>query len=432
MIRRLVPLVLAASIGVAAGQVSGAVLAAEPRAEGPYAALDLFARVLTQIGESYVEPVSQRDLVYHALAGMDDALDAHSLFLPPDAFRRMREESDGQFVGIGATMHDDPRGLRITGVLRDGPAAHAGLLAGDTILSVDETPLAGMELEAALSLVRGREGEAVTLGIERDGAPRSVPVLRTRLLEASVEGDLLAPGWAYLRVRQFRDGVAADLASHVAALSATTPIRGAVLDLRSNPGGRLDQAVATVDLFLHDGRIVSTRGRSAHLDETYDATPARTDWDWPLVVLVDGQSASAAEIVAGALQDRKRARLFGERSYGKGSVQSVFEYEDGSALKLTIARYYLPSGRPIEDRHGLVPDVVVGPPTTPGATAELRARLENQPGLPDADRASLLELVDRIPQVPVVQPIDFTQPAGARLAQDPALAAAFEALKKGG
>jgi carboxyl-terminal processing protease len=430
--RRVLPLVVAGLLGLVAGRVSGAVLAGDRRSEGAYAALDIFARVLTQIGDSYVEPIPQRDLVYKALDGMDNALDPHSLFLTPEAFHRLREESEGQFVGIGAQMHDDPHGLRITGVLKDGPAARAGLVAGDTIVTVDNTPIAGMELEAALSLVRGQEGDAVTLGIERDGVTRAVPVLRTRLLEASVDAEALAPGFAYLRVRQFREGVAADLQARVNTLGATHPVRGAVLDLRSNPGGRLDEAVATADLFLHDGRIVSTRGRGAHPDETYDATPSHTDWDWPVVILVDGQSASAAEIVAGALQDRGRARLFGERTYGKGSVQSVFEYEDGSALKLTIARYYLPSGHTIADRRGLEPDVAVAPPSLPGPALLLRQRLTTLPSLSEADRAGLLELVDRLPQDATPQPVDFSGTIADRLVGDHALAAAWAALQSGG
>lgn len=425
-VRRILPLALALLIGVAAGRVSGAVLAAEQ----PYAALDVFARVLTQITDAYVEPISQRDLVYHALDGMDNALDAHSRFLDPESFRRLREESDGQFVGIGAQMRQEACGLGVTAVLPNGPAERAGIAAGDCIVSVDAIPLADLPLDAALATVRGQEGAGVTLGVSRDGVTHPIAVLRSRLVEASVNGALFAPGWAYLRIRQFRQGAAADLAAQVWALGATTPIRGAVLDLRDNPGGRLDEAIATVDLFLRDGRIVSTRGRSAQPDEIHDATGSRTDWDWPVIVLIDGQSASAAEIVAGALQDRARARLVGEASYGKGSVQSVFEYEDGSALKLTIARYHLPSGRPIEDHRGLVPDVRAPAPSTPGAAELLRDELSAARGLAPAERDKLLALADRLPTEPQRQPIDFTGTLEARLQRDPALALGWQLLRE--
>ncbi|MDP2306391.1 MAG: S41 family peptidase [Pseudomonadota bacterium] len=422
--RRILPLTVALLLGVAAGRVSGAVQAAEQ----PYAALDVFARVLTQITDAYVEPISQRDLVYHALDGMDNALDAHSRFLDPEALRRLREESDGQFVGIGAQMRQEACGLGVTAVLANGPAERAGIAAGDCIVRVDGAPLADLPLDAALATVRGQEGAAVTLDVSRNGVTHPIAVLRSRLVEASVTSASFAPGWAYLRIRQFRQGTAADLAAQVSALGASTPIRGAVLDLRDNPGGRLDEAIATVDLFLRDGRIVSTRGRSAEPDEIHDATESRGDWDWPVVVLIDGQSASAAEIVAGALQDRARARLVGEPSYGKGSVQSVFEYEDGSALKLTIARYHLPSGRPIEDHRGLVPDVRAPAPSAPGAAQLLREQLSTASGLAAAERDELLALADRIPAEPQRQPIDFTGTLEARLSRDPALALGWKLL----
>ncbi len=424
---RVLPLTVALLVGVAAGRASGVVHAAEQ----PYATLDVFARVLTQIHDSYVEPLPQRDLVYRALDGMDDALDTHSRFLDPDAFRRLREEADGQFVGIGAHLRQDSCGLRVTGVLDNGPAARAGITTGDCIVSVGGLSVAELPLDDALAKVRGQEGEAVTLGVNREGVTRPVAVLRTRLIEASVQSALFAPGWAYVRIRQFRQGAAADLAAQIAALEADAPLRGAVLDLRDNPGGRLDEAVATTDLFLRDGRIVSTRGRGAQPDAVHDATASRGDWDWPVLVLIDGQSASAAEIVAGALQDRGRARLVGEPSYGKGSVQSVFEYEDGSALKLTIARYYLPSGRPIEDRRGLVPDVRAPAPSAPGPAMLLRERLSGTTSLSANERVELLALADRLPADPLPQPLDFTGSLESRLPRDPALALAWRLLREG-
>lgn len=421
--------VVPAALGLAAAFLMGEVHGAARAAEGPYAALDLFAQVLTQIRDHYVDPIPQRELVYRALDGMGNALDPHSRFLTPEALARLREESEGQFVGIGAQMRAEACGLLVTGVLDGGPAARAGITAGDCLVTADGTGLANMALDDALALVRGHDGEAVTLGVHRDGVTRPVPVLRTRLLEASVEGESLGGGYLYLRIRQFRPGTAADLAAKVADLAPNGNVAGAVLDLRENPGGRVDEAAATVDLFLSSGPIVSTHGRGIQADEHHDATASRGDWEWPLVVLIDGQSASAAEIVAGALQDRGRARLVGEPSYGKGSVQSVFEYDDGSALKLTVARYHLPSGRTIQDGRGLTPDVAASPATLPGPADQLRARLGKVDGLSESDRAALLALADRLPSDRTRVLPDRRTPATERLAQDPILAAGLRVLR---
>ena len=426
LVRRAAPLAVALVAAFAAGQVYGQVRAAD----SPYVALDVFARVLTQIAESYVDPLSQKDLVYRALDGVDDALDPHSRFLDPESFRRLREDAEGQFVGIGAQLREDPCGLRVTGVLSAGPADRAGIMADDCLVTVDGSPLAGLALDEALGRVRGLEGEAVTLGVSRDGGVRPIPVLRTRIVEASVEGELFSAGIALLRVRQFRAGAATELAARVAELGAQAPIRGAVLDLRDNPGGRLDEAVAITDLFLGSGRIVSTRARAAgQPEELHDATDSRDDWAWPLVVLVNGQSASAAEIVAGALQDHGRAKLVGTPTYGKGSVQTVYEFEDGSALKLTIARYYLPSGRRIEDHRGLTPDIAAAPQMLPSPVDRLRTRVATSPALAAPERTELLELVDALPDERAPAPVDRTGRGLERLSRDPQLAAAWKALR---
>lgn len=412
---------LALMVGFGVGRSMG-----NARAEGPYDGLEVFAQVLFDIGEHYVAPMPQRELVYRALDGVDDALDAHSRFMDPESLRRLREETEGQFVGIGAQMREDTCGLRITGLLAEGPAARSGLQPGDCLTTIDGQLLQGLGFDEAVVRVRGEEGQAALLGVLRDGVVRSVPVLRTRLVEQAVEGELFAPGLAWLHIRQFRAGTSADLASKVSQLGQSTPLSGAVLDLRGNPGGRLDEAVATVDLFVGVGRIVSTHGRGAAPDEVYDATPSRGDYTWPLVVLVDGQSASSAEIVAGALQDHKRARLVGSSTYGKGSVQSVFEYEDGSALKLTIARYHLPSGRTIEDHRGLLPDIPVAPLMLPGPVDLLRDRIRQ---LPVNEQADLLALVDRLPRESSPAPIDTRGTLLDRSKTDPGLAAALATLR---
>ncbi len=349
--------------GVAFGVVGSA------RANNPYAGLDLFARVLTQIRNSYVDPVSQEALVYRALDGMDAALDPHSSFMDPGVWKRIRAHSSGEYVGIGANTVSDSCGLRITTTARGGPSDRAGILPEDCIVAVDGIAVAGLSTDDASARVQGKEGEAVLLTIARAGTERRVAVLRARVVEAAVESVLMPSGLAYLRVASFRERVSEELVVGVRGLGA---VRGAVLDLRGNPGGRIDQAIAVVDLFVSSGRIVSTRGRSDG-EHTYEAHADPTDWTWPLVVVIDGSSASAAEIVAGALRDAGRATIVGARSYGKGSVQSVFEYEDGSALKLTIARYYLPKGEPIGDRTGITPDIEVAlanPPSVAGSLPE--------------------------------------------------------------
>lgn len=342
-----------AGLWFAAGATFGVMGSA--RASNPYVGLDVFARVLTQIRDSYVDPVPQEALVYRALDGMDAALDPHSMFMDPGVWKRIRADASGEYVGIGAATVTEPCGLRITTIVKGGPGDRAGIRSGDCIVAVDGNSIAGLNTDEASARVHGREDEAVLLTLSRGTEQLRIPVLRARVVEAAVETLAIEGGFLYIRLASFRDHVTDEVVAGVAAAGA---VKGIVMDLRGNPGGRLDQAVSLVDHFLASGRIVSTRGRTDG-EHVYDAHAESTDWTWPVVVLIDGGSASAAEIVAGALQDSGRAALVGERSYGKGSVQSVFEYEDGSALKLTIARYYLPKGESIGDRVGIAPDVAV-------------------------------------------------------------------------
>jgi carboxyl-terminal processing protease len=413
----LVALVAAA---FAAGRLSTAGAA---QAATPYAALDTLARVLTQVQLSYVEETDQPTLVYAALRGLTGALDRHSAFLDPATWRRIQEESEGQYVGIGTETRTEACGLRVLDVLRDGPAERGGVLPGDCIVAADGAPLAAMSPEEADARVRGREGDAVTLLVDRGAEQRTLVLLRSRVLEPAVEGEVVSPGIVLLRIRQFRERTAVDLAAEVTRLG---PVRGAVLDLRDNPGGRLDEAVAVVDHFVRSGLVVRTQGRGPGSVETHSATDDASDWDWPVVVLVDGRTASAAEIVAGALRDLGRATLVGARTYGKGSVQTVFAYDDGAALKLTIGRYYLPKGEPILDGEGLVPDVPVA--TAPDPAAALRALVDDSPGLRPADRQALGREVERLAG-PGPLPPPRSGPMAARLAADPALAAALARLR---
>ncbi len=388
----------------------------------PYAALDTFARVLTQVQQSYVEAVSQETLIHGALAGLAGALDPHSAYYAPQEWRRVTEESAGHYVGIGTETRIEACGLRVTDVLRGGPADRAGLLPGDCIVAAGGSPLADLAPDAADALVRGAEGDTVTLVIDRGGTQWTVVLLRARVLEASVESDLLRPGIVLLRIRQFHERTAIDLDAEVARYGV---IRGAILDLRDNPGGRLDEAAAVVDRFVGAGTIVTTRGRGPGATEAHVATAAPTDWTWPVVVLINERTASAAEIVAGALKDLGRAAIVGTRSYGKGSVQTVYAYEDGSAFKLTIGRYYLPLGEAIRDREGVVPDVDVPLADDPAAT--LRSLVADVPGLRPADRLALSREVERVAG-PGPLPPPRSGPIATRLKQDPALAKALSRL----
>jgi carboxyl-terminal processing protease len=342
----------------------------------PYEGLDLFARVLTQVQDGWVDESDQRDLVYGALGGLVGRLDRNSRFYPPDVWRKLQQDANGVYVGVGIQTASAPCGLRVIGLVRDGPAERGGVRVDDCITAADGRSLAGMDGEEAGVLVRGTEGTVVSLALRRGEASVDVALLRRRVVEPDVEAAWLAPGVAWLRIVHFRYRTGDALGQAVSDLRSTP--RAAVLDLRSNPGGRMDAAVAVADRFLSGGRVVSTRGRAPGSDEDHDATASPGDWAWPLVVLIDGETASAAEIVAGALRDHHRATLIGTRSYGKGSVQTVHEYEDGSALRLTIARYYLPSGASI-DGVGIAPDrEVTGEARWTGTPAE---RLRSDPAL---------------------------------------------------
>lgn len=362
--------------GLAAGAAIG-VAASAMAAGNPYAGLDTFARVLSHVQSWYVEPTDQETLVHRALEGMIASLDPHSRFLDPAAYRRVREDAAGEYVGIGATTASEPCGFRVVGLVPGGPAERAGVVLGDCIVAIDETRLAGLGVDAASERVRGREGEAAVLVLARGAEELRIPVLRARVVEPSTEVGMVPPGVAYLRLHSFGDHAAEELAAGVRGLGA---VRAAVLDLRGNPGGRIDEAVRVADLFLGEGPAMSTRGR-ADGAKTYTTRDDAGDWTWPLAVLVDGGSASSTEILAGVLRDRGRAKLVGAPTFGKGSVQSIFGFEDGSALKLTVSRYTLPAGEAIADGQGLRPDVEVAGGAPELARLPLAERARRDPQL---------------------------------------------------
>ena len=347
---------------------------AEPRegstqATRTYGQLEVFARVLSYVENNYVEPVDERKLMQGAIQGMLETLDPHTVFMPPEIFKEMKIDTSGEFGGLGIEVGRKGDTPVVVSEVEDTPASRAGIRVGDELVAVDGESLSGLGLPDVLRRLRGPAGKRVLLTIRREGftAPRELAIIRDHIRIISVEGALYG-GLAYLKVKSFQDRTALYLRKELERLrelNGGKPLQGAVLDLRNNPGGLLDQAVAVSDLWLPGNlTIVSTRGRPGTPASEEHSKDKDTEPDYPLVVLVNAGSASASEIVAGALQDHGRATILGTQTFGKGSVQTVIEMEDGSGLKLTIARYYTPKGRSIQEK-GITPDYQV--PETPGA-----------------------------------------------------------------
>jgi len=416
------------SVGMTTGAGTG--YAAAARAQDPYHDLERFADVLWRIENNYVEPRSTDQLIDAAIRGMMSDLDEHSRWLSADEARALEQDTEGSYEGIGVEVRQAGDAFTIARVLPNGPAQFAGLAAGDKIVAVDGEPTNGLSLDDLSEKLKGPRGEEVTLSVVRPGwqGPQEIPAIRDRVHTPSVEGELLDGDLVYLHLWQFQKGSAADIQSRYKDL-ASSKTAGLVLDLRDNPGGLLEEAVAVSDLFLDDGVIVSTRGRIEGPIE-YDATPGGLPPDLKVVVLVNGMSASASEIVSGALQDTKRASLVGEQTYGKGSVQTLYSYPDESALKLTIAHYYTPSGQPVADHHGRMPDVVVGFPGRPSAAENLQKKIEETPELTAADRADLMKLVGDLPAETVEgAPVPWDLHGEERIEADPQLRAAIAVVR---
>jgi carboxyl-terminal processing protease len=381
--RAAVALLVAAAFfaGLSADHVAGA---ARRGSGEPYGPLDVFAEVLTYVQNGYVEPVSAKDLVYGAIEGMMARLDAHTQFMRPEVYRALKEETAGEFEGLGLELTVRAEGLVVVAPLADSPSERAGLLPGDRVLEIDGASTRDMSLPEATRRMKGRAGTKVSLRVMRDGftAPQTFTVVRDRVRTQSVESRILdrERGFVYVKVKTFQERTDAALKKALdgarAALGAE--IRGLVLDLRNDPGGLLEQAVRVADRFLREGVIVSTEGRDRSRPEVERKRGKETEPPYPVIVLVNRGTASASEIVAGALQDHGRAVIMGTQTFGKGSVQQVIDLEDGSGLKLTVARYYTPKHRSIQEL-GITPDVVV-PDSAP------QAREESEPGERDLKR----------------------------------------------
>ncbi|WP_420467281.1 S41 family peptidase [Panacagrimonas sp.] len=330
----------------------------------PLKDLQVFVEILNRIKSDYVEPIEDKVLLENAVRGMLTGLDPHSAYLDAEEFKEMNISTSGKFGGLGIEVQLQNGFVRVVSPIDDTPAARAGIQPGDLIIKIDDTPTKGLSLSDAVKKMRGDAGSKIELTVVREGetAPLVVSMERAIINVASVRGRMLEPGMAYLRVSSFTTETGASLDKELKKLKKESDgkIKGLVLDLRNNPGGVLDAAVRVSDVFMEKGTIVSIKGREQDSRREFSATPGDELSGRPIVVMINGGSASASEIVAGALQDQKRAVVLGEKSFGKGSVQTIMPLQTESAIKLTTARYYTPSGRSIQG-DGIVPDIAVRP-----------------------------------------------------------------------
>jgi len=352
--------IVAATAGAAFTATTASAL---PKKFSPYHKLNIFTRVLSYVENNYIEDADQDKLIYGAIKGMLSTLDPHSSFLDPAQYREMKAETNGQFGGVGLEVEMRDGVLTVMATIEGTPAARAGIQTGDQLLRIDDVSTRGLSMDDAIARMRGKKGTSVKLVVGRKswGEPKLVQLMRDDIKVENVTGRTLEPGYGYVRVRQFSENTERDLEGALDRLDHDAPggkVRGLILDLRNNPGGLLDEAVRVADLFIDSGLIVRTEGKGGRIIDEERAHARGTRSGFPIICLVNGGSASASEIVAGALQDHNRAVIMGTQTFGKGSVQTVIELDDGSALKLTIARYYTPSGRSIQE-NGITPDVVV-------------------------------------------------------------------------
>ena len=372
----------------------------------PVEELRAFADVFNAIKQGYVEPVDDRKLITGAISGMLSGLDPHSSYLDAEAFKDLQVGTQGEFGGLGIEVGMEDGFVKVVSPIEDTPAFRAGVQSGDLIVKLDDTPVKGMSLSDAVKRMRGKPRTDIVLTIMRKGENRPIVLTLTRevIKVQSVKSKMVEPGYGYLRVVQFQENTAASVVQHLDKIVKSGELKGLVLDLRNDPGGLLHGAVGVAAAFLPvNALVVSTDGRTEDAKREYRAVPAdylrgtREDFlrelpararELPMVVLVNGGSASASEIVAGALQDHKRAVVMGTQTFGKGSVQTVLPLNNSTAIKLTTARYYTPSGRSIQAK-GIEPDIVVEE-TTNGSSKRLReADLQRHLGndkAPDAER----------------------------------------------
>lgn len=324
--------------------------------------LRAFSEIFGRIKSSYVEPVKDQELIENAIRGMLSGLDPHSSYLDLDGFKELREGTSGEFGGLGIEVSMEDGFVKVVAPIDDTPAAEAGVQAGDLIIRLDDKPVKGMSLNDAVDIMRGEPGSKIELTIIREGEdrPLSLELTRAIIKVKSVKYEMLEPGYGYLRISTFQSPTGQSVRDAISDMKKENDgkLKGLVLDLRNNPGGVLDAAVEVSDAFIDKGLIVYTEGRIEDADQKFHAKPGDMLNGAPIIVLVNVGSASASEIVAGALQDHQRAVVIGTKTFGKGSVQTVMPLTNDTAVKMTTARYYTPNGRSIQ-ADGIVPDIAI-------------------------------------------------------------------------
>jgi carboxyl-terminal processing protease len=399
----------------------------------PVDELRAFAEVFGAIKSNYVEPVEDKKLITEAISGMLTGLDPHSAYLDQDAFKELQVGTQGEFGGLGIEVGMEEGFVKVVSPIEDTPAFRAGLKPGDFIIKIDDTSVKGMTLNDAVKRMRGKPKTTIRLTIMRKGdtKPFEVTLMRDVIRVQSVKSKLIEPGFGWIRVSQFQEHTGENLVKHLEGLYKNGPLKGLILDLRNDPGGLLNGAVGISAAFLPArAAVVSTDGRTEDAKRKFIAAPEdylrgnRDDYlknlpaavkTVPMVVLVNGGSASASEIVAGALQDHKRATLIGTPTFGKGSVQTILPLGNNTAIKLTTARYYTPSGRSIQAK-GITPDIVVEDPTTPTAGRLREADLEKHL-LNDQDKGAQSEKAQKTSVKPSAE-TDDKPPAPLEFASD--------------
>jgi carboxyl-terminal processing protease len=373
----------------------------------PLEELQVFSEVFGKIKSEYVDVVDDTSLLRDAIQGMLAGLDPHSTFLEPEDFEEIKISTDGKFGGLGIEVTTEDGLIKVVTPIDGTPAFDAGIHPGDLILMIDDIPVRGMSLKDAVDKMRGEPGSEIKLTVSRQGEsnPLEFKLVRAIIKVQSVRGEVLEDGFGYVRLSSFQSGTAQSLRSKIKQLNEANGgiLNGLVLDLRNNPGGVLTGAVEVSDLFLGQGEIVSTRGRTSTSGQSFTARPDDIIDDAPMIVLVNGGSASASEIVAGALQDHRRAIIMGTKTFGKGSVQTVIPMNNGGALKLTTARYYTPSERSIQAR-GIEPDIITEQMNLSAASdrektvseSDLAGHLKNDGAEDESGSESLIQMSERI------------------------------------
>ena len=341
-----------------------------------YKKIDLFGEVLEKINEEYVEDINQSESMDSAINGLLQSLDPYSAYLSPENFEEMQTETSGEFGGLGIEVSMEAGVVKVITPLDDTPASRAGLKAGDYIVKINDTQVQGKTLTEAVEIMRGPVGSDIELTVRRRGVKKALTFTLTReIIEIqSVKSDLLDKNIGYLRLTSFNENSAQQIKKRINDLNNEKKLKGFILDLRNNPGGLLSQAIKITDYFLDNGEIVSTKSRKASENRKWFARDGDLTGGKPLIVLINYGSASASEIVAGALKDHKRAIILGENSYGKGSVQSIIPLRNEGAIRLTITKYYLPSGTSISEV-GVTPDIEIN---EEGNEFKIKSETDNQ------------------------------------------------------